>query len=150
MNRLFASASLFLGALVVSACSTVPADADALPGRLDDAGIVRHPGVAGAEGPVDPARDRLDRLTADAVKTLYLACSDAAAERRIGGGEVAYCSTVYDVLLNRHFGGNFDTLLAWSRQQTHAMSETGPARAETGGAAAGAAGIQPPQRDGGS
>ena len=56
-------------------------------------------------------------MSVDAVKSIYVQCSDQSVGRRLGGGEVAYCSTVYNVLLTRHFGGDFSALLAWSRRQ---------------------------------
>lgn len=37
-------------------------------------------------------------------------------------GETAVCSVGYDVLLKRHFGGDFEALLACSRRQRHATA----------------------------
>jgi hypothetical protein len=83
---------------------------------------VQHAGAAdgshgGAAASLESSRARLNAMSADAIKTLYGQCSQEAIERRLGGGEVAFCSIVYQVLLERHFGGNFESLLAWSRQQ---------------------------------
>jgi hypothetical protein len=117
MNRLLASASLVLCAVAVSACVTTSVQSDGLPDRLNDAGIAANAGIASAEDPIDSVRSRLDAMSVDAVKSIYVQCSDQSVGRRLGGGEVAYCSTVYNVLLTRHFGGDFSALLAWSRQQ---------------------------------
>lgn len=70
-------------------------------------------GAAAVEG----LRGRLEALTASQIQVVYLNCSNQAMKRRLDGGEAAMCSLAYDVLLKRHFGGNFDALLAWSRQQ---------------------------------
>ena len=85
--------------------------------------------AAGAVPPVDPLRGRLEGLTASQIKQVYLNCSNQAIERRLDGGEAARCSIAYDVLLKRHFGGNFDALLAWSRQQGGAETQSPADRA---------------------
>jgi hypothetical protein len=82
-----------------------------------DAGIVANPGLARAESWSDSVRVRLNGMPADDVKALYVECGSEAAQRRLGSGEAAFCSIVYDVLLQRHFDGRFEALLAWSRQQ---------------------------------
>jgi len=86
-------------------------------------------GSAGLAGSLDAARDRLMQLPADTVKQIYVQCSQQSLTRRLGDGEAALCSIVYDVLLTRHFGGDFHALLAWSRQQQHraAVRPEGPA-----------------------
>jgi hypothetical protein len=66
---------------------------------------------------LDPARVRLEQLAEREVKSMYRICARQAIERRLGSGEIAHCSVVYEVLLARHFGGNFRALLAWSRAQ---------------------------------
>ena len=63
----------------------------------------------------DTTRAHLERLPALQLKQLYLACSSAAAERALSGGEVSFCSVAYDVLLRSHFRGDFFALLTWSR-----------------------------------
>jgi len=70
-------------------------------------------GAAAADG----LRGRLEALTASQIQVVYLNCSNEAKKRRLDGGEAMMCSVAYDVLLKRHFGGKFEALLAWSRQQ---------------------------------
>ncbi len=66
-------------------------------------------------GTRDPLRARIDSLSGSQVKQFYLRCSNAALLGRLDGNEAAVCSIGYDVLLERHFGGDFHALLAWSR-----------------------------------
>jgi hypothetical protein len=65
----------------------------------------------------DPVRTAFERLSEHEVKAFYLRCSHEVAERTLAGGEVMICSISYDVLLKKHFYGNFDSLLSWSRAQ---------------------------------
>jgi hypothetical protein len=65
----------------------------------------------------DPARRHFERLSESEIKRYYRACADEAVERRVGGSDTKACSVAYDVLLTRHFGGDFMALLAWSRAQ---------------------------------
>lgn len=62
--------------------------------------------------------DHLDRLPAADLKRLYLDCESESETGRLGIGGIEACSVVYVELLRRVFGGDFDALLAWSRQQT--------------------------------
>jgi hypothetical protein len=64
----------------------------------------------------DALRRWLEQLGGDEVKHLYVACSRRATRSVLGAGEAAACSITYDVLLKRHFAGDFAKLLAWSRQ----------------------------------
>lgn len=63
----------------------------------------------------DPVRARLERLSEREMKQFYSRCSQEGAERRLDGGEAMACSIGYDVLLNKHFDGDFERLLSWSR-----------------------------------
>lgn len=65
----------------------------------------------------DLARDTIERFSESEIKAFYARCSDEAAERKLDGGEAMLCSVGYEVLLRKHFSGNFDLLLAWSRSQ---------------------------------
>jgi hypothetical protein len=49
------------------------------------------------------------------LKNTYSNCSREAMQRVLGSGEAALCSVVYEALLGRIFGGDFEALLAWSR-----------------------------------
>jgi hypothetical protein len=71
----------------------------------------------------DRPRRAFERLNEREIKRYYHACTDEAVNRRIGSSEIAVCSVAYDVLLTRHFGGDFIALLAWSRAQRGEPSE---------------------------
>ena len=66
----------------------------------------------------DPIRDALEQLSEHELKTFYSRCSQESVERRLDGGEAMACSISYDVLLNKHFSGDFKNLVAWSRDLT--------------------------------
>jgi hypothetical protein len=66
---------------------------------------------------------RLNATPESCLQTLYLRCSSEAIRGRLGRGEIAACSVVYETLLKRSFGGDFDALLAWSRQQADDAAE---------------------------
>jgi len=82
----------------------------------ETAGDARSATNQGA-GSIDSMRDRLERLSEREAKQFYLGCSGAATRGRLSGGQATACSVGYDVLLQRHFGGDFHALLAWSRSQ---------------------------------
>ncbi len=67
----------------------------------------------------DPLRARIERFSGSQAKQFYLGCSSAALRGELDGDETAMCSIGYDVLLKRHFNGDFHRLLAWSRSQPH-------------------------------
>jgi hypothetical protein len=48
---------------------------------------------------------------------MYLACDHAAMQGRLDSGAIAQCSVLYEELKRRAFDGDFDKLLAWSRNQ---------------------------------
>jgi hypothetical protein len=71
---------------------------------------------------VVPARSEtlvagLNAMSESCLQQLYLRCSSEAMQGRLGSGEIAGCSVVYETLLMRDFGGDFHALLMWSRQQ---------------------------------
>lgn len=138
-----AAAAMLVGAALSSLCLTVSAgqsvtgqpEPDMYAGDFEvstwDAGTATADEARGAgpAGSLDAARDRLAQLPAATVKQVYAQCSAVSLTRRPGDGEAAMCSIVYDVLLTRHFGGDFHALLAWSRQQQQraAARPDGPA-----------------------
>lgn len=122
MKRLVVCGSLIVSAALLSACVTALAQTDGSTARPQDSGSASVPGIANAEKWPDSVRSRVDGLSADANKALYLQCTEESIERHLGGGEAAFCSIVYDVLLKRYFAGDFGALLAWSRRQ-HAAVE---------------------------
>lgn len=65
----------------------------------------------------EPMRARLERLSEREMKAFYARCSAEGVERRLDGGEAMACSIGYDVLLNKHFEGDFERLLRWSRSE---------------------------------
>lgn len=65
----------------------------------------------------DPLRARLEQLSEQEMKAFYTRCSQAGIERHLDGGEAMACSVGYDVLLNKHFDGDFERLLTWSRSR---------------------------------
>ena len=73
--------------------------------------------VSRANARRDPIRDAIARLSEHEIKAFYVRCSQEGVERKLDGSEAMICSIGYDVLLNKHFAGNFDLLRAWSRAQ---------------------------------
>jgi hypothetical protein len=67
--------------------------------------------------PSGSLRARLEAMPETDVKAFYARCSDASSERRLDGGEAMACSIGYEVLLQKHFNGDFEGLLSWSRRQ---------------------------------
>ena len=55
----------------------------------------------------------VDRLSHDQLRATYLRCSSEAVERKPARADVVYCSTVYEALKQRVFGGDFEALIAW-------------------------------------
>jgi hypothetical protein len=95
-----ASAALIAAALALG-CGSVAA-------------IDRQPTTLAAR---DSTRVQMEQLPEQQLKLLYLGCSNAALDRVLGGSEAAFCSIAYDVLLQRHFAGNFHAFLSWSRSR---------------------------------
>jgi hypothetical protein len=65
--------------------------------------------------PADPVRTQLEQMDEHGMKRFYARCSQEGLQRRLDGGEAMACSVGYEVLLKKHFGGDFEQLLAWSR-----------------------------------
>lgn len=93
-----------------------------LPGQADAVGLKAPTSRDRFAVPGDPLRARIESLSEHEAKQFYLGCSRAAMRGRLDSGQTAVCSVGYDVLLKRHFGGEFEALLTWSRQQRHATS----------------------------
>src|SRR5438309_920563 len=53
----------------------------------------------------------------DALKRLYLVCERASTNGTLSASGVAYCSSVYEELKRRAFGGNFEKLSTWVKTQ---------------------------------
>lgn len=76
-------------------------------------------------GPDSDMRDavRLEQMSHEQLKVLYVGCSNEAAQRVLGAAEASACSLVYETLKRRVFGGDFTALLAWSRSQPAAQPD---------------------------
>lgn len=62
----------------------------------------------------DPLRERLQDLNERQLKAVYFECGRIAADRRLEPAEVEFCSIAYDILLRRHFAGDYGALQAWA------------------------------------
>ena len=60
----------------------------------------------------------------DALKRLYLVCDRAAMNGTLNAGGAAFCSTIYEDLKRRVFGGDFEKLTQWAKTQ-QAMQNVG-------------------------
>ena len=81
--------------------------------------VVARTGMAGdmkLAHAVDTMRARLEQLSEREMKTFYTRCSQEGVARRLDGGEAMACSIGYDVLLKKHFAGDFERFLVWSRR----------------------------------
>lgn len=67
------------------------------------------------EPALHPAEAAVQKLSDAELKEFYLHCTRAAVRGQLGTGEIALCSTGYELLLRRAFHGNFQTLLEWRR-----------------------------------
>lgn len=97
--------------------AAVAADGAAQTNRRDMSSAERtssQPTPVGAPAG-DAMRIRLETMDERDLKRFYVRCSQQGIERRLDGGEAMTCSVGYDVLLKKHFGGDFQRLLAWSR-----------------------------------
>jgi hypothetical protein len=91
------------------------ADTEALPGRTLPIPYTALEVPVRSSSEQDPLRGRLERLSEHEMKMLYARCSQESIERRLDGGEAMACSIGYDILLKKHFAGDFERFLLWSR-----------------------------------
>ena len=103
---------------IVAAAVIASWQAPAFSAQSQTNGQVVQVSEAHAEISRDPVRTAIERLSQHEIMAFYARCADEVAGRKLAAGEVMICSIVYDVLLNKHFSGNFDQLLAWSRAQS--------------------------------
>jgi len=66
--------------------------------------------------------DRLDSVSVDELKRVYLACDRVASQQLLDSATAAHCSFAGEALQKRAFGGSFDQLLAWWRAEKDAAS----------------------------
>ncbi len=55
-----------------------------------------------------------EAYTTDDLKVVYINCEKAALSERMDRGQVTFCSTIYELLKQRAFGGDFRRLKEWS------------------------------------
>jgi hypothetical protein len=66
--------------------------------------------------------DRLDSVSVDELKRVYLACDRVASQQLLDSATAAHCSLAGEALQKRAFEGSFDQLLAWWRAEKDAAS----------------------------
>ena len=66
---------------------------------------------------------RLENMPQQCLREMFRQCTDAARASLLDLGSAAACSMGYEALLRKHFGGNFQALMAWwqSEQRTASM-----------------------------
>lgn len=62
----------------------------------------------------------VERLSIEQLKRFYLWCGRAAVAGQLDNGAIMQCSIFYEALKERAFGGDFERLLAWSRENSGA------------------------------
>jgi hypothetical protein len=96
-----------------------------------------HAAIAAPESTAAAAhrdwRAVVEALSDEQVGRMYVDCGNGTPEGRLGSGETALCSIVYEVLLERHFKGDFDALAAWSRSAAVLRPGSAPIDAGTPG-----------------
>lgn len=112
-----ASVAIVIGMLIFMG-SAVEGRADGVAQRSSQPAAHGTPVIAAmrADDGADSVRARIEQLGADELKAIYRHCAREAVAQRLGNGEIALCSVAYEVLLHKHFAGEFLALLAWSRQ----------------------------------
>lgn len=65
----------------------------------------------------DVGLSKFERLSDQCLKDHFMECSTQSSKGMLDSGTAASCSVGYEVLLNRGFAGNFQSLLAWWRSQ---------------------------------
>jgi len=67
--------------------------------------------------------------TPESLRQAFQTCERRASNALLGSSDAAYCSTVYEQLLQREFQGDFRKLLAWWQSQRRAQAAApAPAR----------------------
>lgn len=51
------------------------------------------------------------------LKQMYMDCDKQSQETMLGADEAAYCSMVYETLLNDYFDGDFNSFLEWWKSE---------------------------------
>ena len=67
-------------------------------------------------GTLTATKDNLRAMPPEVLKSDYLMCERAAAQAMLDYATVIACSMLYEELHQRVFGGSFDALLSWWRE----------------------------------
>ncbi|HSF63938.1 MAG TPA: hypothetical protein VLA78_06105 [Paracoccaceae bacterium] len=70
-------------------------------------------GLSMAVAPADPWADTMFTMPVEALKRAYLDCEQAALDERLASGDAATCSSIYEALKSRAFGGDSEALRFW-------------------------------------
>lgn len=82
------------------------------PGRAPlGAAIILSFGVVHAAGSDEPPL--IGSMPIEQLKGVYLGCEQAARASRLNGGDVMYCSLVYEELKEKAFEGEFRRIKSW-------------------------------------
>jgi hypothetical protein len=69
------------------------------------------------------AKTALESVPAEELKHIYLQCNAAAAEALLDSESAALCSRVNEELKHRVFGGDFERLLVWWRENKNIAAQ---------------------------
>jgi hypothetical protein len=61
---------------------------------------------------------RVSSMSIEDLKGIYLGCEQAATTRKLNGGDVIYCSLVYEELKEKAFEGDFRRIKSWLDSHT--------------------------------
>ena len=64
-----------------------------------------------------------ERMTPAELKLVYLACDRASSTMLLTSHEAKKCSFVHEELKNRVFGGDFELMLAWWKEERDAAKD---------------------------
>ena len=116
MDRLLRCMAVAAALAGTGATASAQQDAASAGARAAASADCRQPEHAG-----NPMLDRAERIRAyeslgePCLKRLLVECSAAANHRLLDQGSAFACSIGYEALLKRHFGGDFQAMLAWWR-----------------------------------
>jgi hypothetical protein len=62
-------------------------------------------------------RSHISAMSIAQLKDLYVGCEQAAMASKLSGGDVMYCSLVYEELKQKAFEGDFGRIRSWRDRQ---------------------------------
>ena len=71
----------------------------------------------------------VEDLTPAQLKHVYLACDKASSSGLLAPRDAMHCSIVHEELKKRVFGGDFDQMLAWWKEEREAARDRAAPRA---------------------